>query len=211
MSYLARINALDFSRSSALPVHSRIALLTGQSSFRASRLSPAQADFLRAVAPPHAEPLLAAFPYHPDFDRAAPPPGLPAASVRNGLQFLWCLTSPAFRRGVARALQPVFVRTRDRLYLITGSCGLQLLAAAWPELPIPGGLRITTVAIGPALLRCFRLDPSLVSAVQGRSDLWSRLLYRGPIAARCHAGHLEHWQSAETRSTVARLLARSDA
>jgi hypothetical protein len=211
MSYLARLNALDFSRSSARPAHSRIVLLTGQSSFRASRLSPAQADFLRAVAPPHAEPLLAAFPFHPDFDQPAASPGLPAASVRNGLQFLWCLTSPAFRRAVARALQPLFARTRDGLYLVTGSCGLQLLAAAWPELSIPAGLRITIVAIGPAMLRFFTLDPHLVSTIQGRSDFWSRLLYRGPISVRCFAGHLEYWESAETRGAVAGLLARSDA
>ena len=205
MSYLARLDALDIRSTLVLPAANRIALLTGQSSLRGSRLSSAQSDFLRAVAPPHADPLLAAFPFHPDFDGPSSA-GILAASCSNGLQFLCCLASLRFRRAVGRALQPLFSRTSDRLYLVTGSCGLQLLAGAWPLLEIPRQVRVTIVSVGPAMLRPFSLDPRRVSVIQGHSDSWSRMLYRGPVNVRCEAGHMEYWQSADARRAVARLL-----
>src|SRR5512133_1966915 len=140
MSYRTRLADLDESFSLITPAPSRLILLTGQSSFRSSRLSSAQEEFLKAVAPPGVEPLLAGFPYHANFDGDAPPPSLPAASLRNALQVCWSLFSPAYRRSAALVLQAILRNTREDLYIVTGSCGLQILASAWPMLEAPDSL-----------------------------------------------------------------------
>src|SRR5579883_189944 len=153
MSYRTRLASLDERLSLIEPAPSRLILLTGQSSFQSSRFSPAQAEFLNSVAPPAVELLGNGFPYHANFDCASPPPGLVAASVRNAMQVCWSLFSPAYRRSVAGVLQTVMRNTADSLYIVTGSCGLQILASAWPMLVVPDSLRVRVVAMGPALLR----------------------------------------------------------
>lgn len=208
MSYRARLAALDERRSLVKPAASRLILLTGQSSFRSSRLSPAQVEFLHAVAPPRVELLANGFPYHAGFDGAAGTPGLLAASMRNALQVGWCLLSPAYRRSVAEVLSTVLRNTREALYIVTGSCGLQILASAWPLLTVPDGLRVRVVAVGPALVRAGALPIDRVAVVQGRRDVWSRLLYRGRPETRCESGHLDYWTSPDARRAVADLLRR---
>lgn len=200
MGYRTRLSALDYRNSlAASPARSRVVLLTGQSSFRSSRLLPEQIDFLKAVAPPDAEPLLAGFPYHPELDRPDSPVPLPTAAFRNSLQFVWSMTSTRFRQIIAEALRPLL---QHKPVIITGSCGLQLLAAASPLLKI----ETPVIALGPAMLRPFKLDLNLVRVIQGRRDGWSRLLYRGPITAYCDADHLGYWESPDTRKIVEALL-----
>lgn len=201
MSYRARLRNLDYSRTLATPTTSRLVLLTGQSAFATSRLTPAQTEFLTEVAPPHAEVLKIGFPFHPDFDIDAGTPGIVAASMRNTLQVFWSRYSSTYRETVARALQPLFTNTGDSLYILTGSCGLQLLASAWPLLEKAKTLSICVIAIGPA-------GPAMPNAiaVQGKKDLWSKLLYRGPVTARCNTGHLDYWDSTEVRRIVTELL-----
>ncbi len=200
MGYRTRLRALDYRNSlAATTVRSRVVLLTGQSSFQSSRLMPVQIDFLKAVTPPGAEPLLAGFPFHPEFDRAAPDAPLPIAAMRNSLQFIWSMTSASYRRTIADALRPML---RHKLSIVTGSCGLQMLAAASTTLPIDARI----VALGPAMLRPFQLDMRRVLAVRGRYDGWSSLLYHGPIAVYCDADHLGYWESREVRGIVAGLL-----
>jgi hypothetical protein len=206
MSYRTRLAALDENLSLIKPAPSRLILLTGQSSFRSSRLSPAQLDFLKCVAPPGAEALFTGFPYHAEFDRAASPPVLPAASVRNALQVGWSLFSPGYRHSVAGVLQSVVLNTRQSLFIVTGSCGLQILASAWPHLVVPDSLQVGVVALGPALLRAGTFPVDRIVALQGQSDFWSRLLYRGPLAARCRSGHMDYWSAPETRELVAQFL-----
>lgn len=200
MGYRARLRSLDFGSSLASSsARSRVVLLTGQSSFQSSRLLPVQVEFLKAVTPPTADALLTGFPFHPEFDRAAPDASLPAAAVRNSLQFAWSITSRSFRQIIADALRPLM---RNSLAIITGSCGLQMLAAAASIVPIDARI----VALGPAMLRPFELDMERVHVVQGRRDFWSRLLYQGPVAAYCGAGHLGYWESREVRGIVGELL-----
>lgn len=200
MGYRTRLSALDYRNSlAATPARSRVVLLTGQSSFRSSRLLPEQIDFLKAVAPPDSEPLLAGFPFHPELDRDDTPVPLPAAAMRNSLQFVWSMTSARFRRTIAEALRPLI---QHKPVIITGSCGLQLLAAASPPLKIETPI----IALGPAMLRPFTLDLNRVRVVQGRRDAWSRLLYRGPITTYCDADHLGYWESLDTRKIVQALL-----
>lgn len=198
MSYLSRLAELNYSRSLATPVASRVVLLTGQSSFRSSRLSQDQLQLLRGVA--NATPLELGFPYHPDFDVEEPSPDLMRASLRNAMQFLWTLQpQPA----IGQALQPLFENTSESLFIITGSCGLQLLNSAWPFLKRPKTLRLQVVAIGPAILNS-RLQPVVI---QGRHDLWSRLLYHGPVTTHCNCGHLDYWKSPEVRRWVKNVCA----
>ncbi|NOT61578.1 MAG: hypothetical protein HOP19_15280 [Acidobacteria bacterium] len=212
MSYLTRLDALDFSHSlAAASVRSRAVLLTGQSSFCSSRLSDVQTDFLRAVAPPITEPLFTGFPYHPEFNRAEfnreeVEPNLLAASWRNGWQFAASLASVRWQHIVARALQPLFHRTDESLLIVTGSCGLQLLACAWPHLVKPENQIVSIAALGPVLWHPFTLDLREIFAVQSRADALSRFSYRGAVAAQCDGGHLDYWQSATARELVAQFF-----
>jgi len=206
MSYRKRLAAIDQSRSLMKPARARLILLTGQSSFASSRLSPAQADFLKSVTLPGVEPVMIGFPYHAEFDCSAPSFGLAAASIRNALQFSWSLFSPAYRCTVARVLQGVLRNTGESLYIITGSCGLQILASAWPILNIPENLRVRVVAVGPALLDARTLPVEAITTVQGHRDLCSRLLYRWRPEARCDSDHLGYWSSREVRDVVRQLL-----
>lgn len=196
MGYRNRLRALDYGSSFEA---ARVVLLTGQSSFQTSRLMPSQIEFLKAVTPPTAEPLLTGFPFHPAFDREACDPPLPVAAARNSLQFIWSLASEEFRRMIADALRPLL---QKKLIIVTGSCGLQMLAAATSVIPIDARV----VALGPAMLRPFALDMRQVSVVQGRRDGWSRLLYRGTINNYCDSDHLGYWESREVREIVAGLL-----
>lgn len=200
MSYRKRLAGLDERGSLVDSVPSRVILLTGQSSFVSSRLSPQQAAFLTAVA---SEPLLMGFPYHADFDHAYLETGVIAASIRNAMQFCWSLFSPRYRSAVARVLQEVIFKTSELLCIVTGSCGLQILASAWPLLKIPSKLQVRVVAVGPVMVG--GAVPGL-HVVQGRRDIWSRLLYRGNVSARCRCGHLDYWNSREVRDIVSRLL-----
>lgn len=193
MNYLARLDQLDYRRSLATPVARRVVLLTGQSSFRSSRLTGDQLQLLRGID--HATPIELGFPFHPDFDRHEEEPGLLAASFRNTRQFLWTFKP---QKPVARALQPLFTHTAEALFIITGSCGLQLLNSAWPFLERRPEQRLQVVAIGPASL----YDQLRPAAIRGRRDLWSRLLYKGPITAHCDCGHLDYWRSQEVREWV---------
>jgi hypothetical protein len=206
MSYRKRLACLDESRSKVTEGQERLILLTGQSSFVSSRLSPVQADFLTAVAPPDVEPLLLGFPYHAEFDGDVTEPGLAAASIRNALQFGWSLFSSQYQRSVARVLQILVRKTSVALYIVTGSCGLQILQSAWPLIVIPESLRVRVVAVGPAMLRAGAQQADRIRAVQGHRDLWSRLLYRGRIEERCNCGHMNYWSSLEVREVVARIL-----
>jgi len=206
MSYRSRLAALNHSLSLAKPSRARIILLTGQSSFVSSRLTPAQVDFLQSIAPPSVEPLLMGFPYHSEFDCPAPAAGLVAASARNGLQFWWSVLSPVYRRSVACALHTVLRNTAESLYIVTGSCGLQILASAWPLLTVPDGLRLRVVAVGPAMLRAGSFPANRIRVLRGSRDFWCRLFYRGRLDAYCNSGHMDYWESPDVRRLVARLL-----
>lgn len=197
--YLERLQA---AKEPVAPAEVRVALLTGQSSFQSSTLSPAQLQFLTVIAPKNAAILPIGFPFDFAFQGAGfRETSLAGASCRNARQVVWALRSLAFQQVVAQRLHALITATSQRLILITGSCGLQLANAAWPALP--AGPRVDVIALGPACFGTLRV-PAIV--VQGRADHWSRLFYRGRVDHRPACGHLEYWNSAEVRALVKGLL-----
>jgi len=202
--YRKRLAALSPEGCLLAPADCRLILLTGQSSFASSALSPAQREFLSAVSPTGASIVDAGFPFHQEFHGGGfAETGLIGASVRNAAQVIWSRTSIPFRHSVARRLQRAIDTTRQRLLLLTGSCGLQLANAVWPDLRIPHALRIDAVALGPACFGPLQLDATVI---QGRQDIWSRLFYRGPVHHLSNCAHLDYWTSTEVRDITRKLL-----
>jgi hypothetical protein len=174
------------------PAPARAAWLTGQSSWTHSHLSPAQDAVLDALAVDGWAPLRLGLPWTEaaataEYRRVA----LPVASARNAAQHLAARPGGRFAHQVARHLQPVLDGTADRLLLLCGSTGAQLLGVAAPLVRVPPGLTVHVVALGPvgAALR-----PGArwhVRVVRGDRDRISRLGYRGPVDVVVPGGHLD--------------------
>lgn len=190
------------------PARNRIALLTGQSDPSNTALSPEQSEFLEAIAPPGFDVLPHGFP----FSRASEPggryrrPHLFRASLNNAHQTMAAIFSGRFRTIVATRLGELLDRTSGTLILVTGSCGLQFVNAAWPQLQASAG-KLHIVALGPASPGRLAVPRPLLTAVRGNSDIWSRMLYRGRIGHAVRCGHLDYWTSPETIALVRALLA----
>lgn len=190
------------------PVPRRLCLLTGQSCFRSSLLPPDKQAFLAAVAPDGVEIVPTGFPWHRRFAVPAPPPPLLTASMRNALQWLWARRDAAYLAALTVILGQLLAPTRDKLLLITGSCGIDLLAAVLPRLPL--GPDIHVVALGPAG-RLPSLDRlARLRVLQGRQDGWSRLLWRGPVHDHPDCGHLEYYQNAQAIALTRAFLAEAN-
>jgi len=203
MTYLERLESLDFSRTLLRPVKRRVLLWTGQSGLAAAGLSAKQKEFLWAVGEDAA--LLSGFPFHRDCERETDA-HLLAASWRNARQTLWCATNQRYRRILAGVLQQAVASTAEKLLLICGSCGLELVNAAageWRQTLAP---HVSIIALGPTCVR--KLCLPRVFAIRGRKDRWSACLYRGPVDAITPGGHLDYWGCEETQRLVrARWLA----
>ena len=188
------------------PCSHRLLLLTGQGSLRSSPLSPSQADFLSSLAPLPIEPVLTGFP----FDEAPipnRPTSLVEACVQNARQYLWARNEPAYGRAVASALQPILASVSRCVILVTGSCGLQMLEVAWPHLRLAPKLRVEILALGPVGAPP-HFGEAGFSAVQGTTDLWSRMLYRGSVAYKTNCGHMDYWSDAVARNALRTLAER---
>jgi len=168
----------------------RLCFLTGQSRWETSPLSLGQHAFLLALAGDTLEPLLAGFPFDALSTRPVQPDALLRASLRNARQAL-SARSNRLAPAAAQVLQGVIDATARRLVIVTGSCGLEILTGAWPRLALPPRLTVEVLSFGPT-----GRPPGggvRFQAVQGRRDLWSRLLYRGPTPERIGCGHLDYW------------------
>jgi len=187
------------------PVARRLCLLTGQSCFRSSLLPPDKRDFLAAIAPRGVEIVPTGFPWHRQFAIPAPAPSLLSASLRNARQWIWARRDARYRAALTAILGRLLAQTREQLLLVTGSCGIDLLAAVLPDLP--PGPPIYLVALGPAgrVPVADRLADWVV--LQGRRDGWSRLLWRGPVQGRPDCGHLDYYCNADSIARVRAFLA----
>lgn len=205
--YVARLEKLDEAGFMLPPTRHRFLLLTGQSCFTSSRLRPEQLSFLQEIAPPAAEVVNLGFPWHKDMDCETASPHLLAASWRNFCQWRWARRRGRFTNILERVFGLLLTSASERLSIITGSCGIHLLAAAL-ELTPPSDISIQVLALGPVgrvpeLGRLKRLE-----VLQGKRDYWSRALWSGPIHHRPANGHLNYFSTPENRVLAKAFFAR---
>lgn len=206
MSWLARYRVED---SLAVPSPACAAWLTGQSSLRHSGLSPGQVALLEDLAGCGYRPVPGGLPYNSAaMVRPYRPEPIVAASVRNGAQYVAAATSARFGREVAVHVQPVLDATAERLVLLCGSAGAQLLTAALPYLDLPAGLALRVIGLGPVGRLPAPRDGLSVRVVQGARDRISRWGYRGPVDVVVPGGHLDYASHPDVRATVLRLAHR---
>lgn len=197
MSYLERLERMDEAGTLLAPARRRMLLWTGQSGYAAGALRAEQREFLQAVAGEEA--VLAGFPFHREFDREYEL-RIVRASLRNARQTWWCAANARYRRAVGKVLGQAVRSVSERLMIVCGSCGLEIVNAAAEEMggALPDHVEI--VALGPTCLRPLRLE--VVRVVQGRRDRWSQWLYRGPVEVVTGGGHLDYWRCEQTRAVV---------
>lgn len=189
------------------PATNRLALLTGQSVPSNTVLSPRQIAFLHAVAPPGVEILAHGFPFlrshETDIYRE---PWLAVAAVNNARQYLAASLSRRFQDEILARLDELFAKTEETLLIITGSCGLRLLDAAWPRLT-RGSRPYHVVALGPASNGRNGIPKGNLTTVRGARDGWSSMLFHGPIDHYVPCRHLDYWTCDATIALVRSLLA----
>jgi len=183
------------------------AWLTGQSSYRHSQLSPGQLDLLDAVGAAGYTVVRCGFPFNAaalnEPYHAEP---LRAASTRNAAQYLAARLDRRFQAELSRHLQPLFDRTSQRLVLLCGSCGLELLGAALPRIRLPSGLRVLAIALGPVGPRLpAGQDRVQVHMIQGTSDWISKIGCRQVPDLRVRCGHMSYLWQPDVRAEVLRV------
>jgi hypothetical protein len=164
----------------------KVVLLSGLSDPTTCALTPVQQQFLSALHVPEAWKVYWNFPY-------VPCPGEPGqtplwrASWQNFRQFV--LASRRSYRTAARRHWQALVRSTEELFVITLSCGLEILnnslSAHWP---IP---RVHVFALGPVAWRKPRVGHTLI---QGASDAISKLFFRKVDVLLPGVGHMNYFQ-----------------
>ena len=180
----------------------RVAILTGRSDPARTGLTRAQAAFLHSVCPPDACPLLSGYPWEAD----AVPEGvvpLPLAAWRNVRQWRAARHDPAFAAALRARIDVLRARS-GQLALVTGSCGLDMLAAGWTK---SGGSEVLVVALGPVARTPPDLDGARIVTVIGRRDGLSQLCHRRVADHAVPCGHMGYWTCPETRRAVSGRLA----
>jgi hypothetical protein len=189
------------------PAADRLALVTGQSVPSNIKLSPEQIAFLDAVAPPGVDVLAHGFPFLRSYEGAVyRRPSLATAAIANAQQYLASHLSPRFRSGIAARIEDLFAKTQGTLLLITGSCGIRFLDAAWPELNVTNR-RVHIIALGPANVGRLIIPKQYLTTIRGTRDGWSKALFRGAIDHDVPCGHLDYWTCPTTIALVRALLA----
>lgn len=189
----------------AAPADHVAAWLTGQSSFRHSRLSPEQDAVLDGVARLGYATVRCGFPWNAaalgEPYRREP---ILAASARNATQFAAARLGAALGREVSRHLQPLVDAVSRRLLLICGSAGAELLTAALPHLRL-GASPVLAVALGPVGRVPGPGSGVAVHVVRGAGDRLSRWGCRTAADAVVAGGHLDYARSTAVRAEVARV------
>lgn len=186
----------------------RLLLITGQSRLARSPLTPAQAAWLERLDAPGVDVVRAGFPFDAPGE-TAPAAFLPAACLANARQHLWAKRDGTYARLVSAVLRPVAAATERVLILVMGSTGLDMVRCAWPIAAGTVRTRLELVSLGPMGAPPEPAQGVGYSAVQGRSDGWSRALYRGPVAHRPDCGHMDYWTDPATLDLVRDVVRRA--
>ena len=191
----------------AAPADHVAAWLTGQSSFRHSRLSPEQDAVLDGVERLGYATVRCGFPWNAAALREPyrREPILPA-SARNAAQFAAARLGTGHGQEVARHLQPVVDAASRRLLLICGSAGAELLTAALPHLRLDAR-PVLAVALGPVGRLPGPGDGVRVHVVRGAGDRLSRWGCSDRSHAVVPGGHLDYARSTAVRAEVERVAA----
>ena len=172
------------------PAADRVVWLSGQSSPDHAALAPGQRRLLAAAE--GFDPVPNGYPF-PAQDGPWRPTGLLGASARNARQFRALRRDARAPAAVAARLDPLFALTSDRLLVVCGSLGLELLLVGLTGLGhVRGGPpdrpRLRVVALGPVSGPV--PDDLDTWVVQGRRDPLTRLAHRGRPRLRPDCGHL---------------------
>lgn len=132
-----------------------------------------------------------------------------SASVNNIKQYLLS-DSPSYH---ARSLPhwKAFFESAEKFYLVTGSCGLQLVANAIGKLP-PGPI-IEILALGPVASKKSKsyiqqLNWGSLTIVQGSADWISRCFFNQGCRVIPRLGHLQYWTDPSTQEFACNWLSR---
>lgn len=168
-------------------VADRVVWISGRSSAAHAALSPAQTALIARAVPYGFVPVPIGFPFRPD-EAPWAKADIVSASARNALQYAALRRSPATTLQVADRLEPLLAHTTERLLAVCGSLGLELLTSGLRHLEPRCRLRV--VALGPVCAS--PTDHLNLHVAQARTDLLSRITYRGPVHLRPEVGHLDY-------------------
>lgn len=202
MQYLDFLEQLAPQRTLLTPQKRRALLWTGQSSWQNAGLFPDQIHLLKTLFRDDA--LTTGFPFHQDCDQHQPSP-LWRASLRNARQTLWCRNNPRYQHLLHQTLNTALHNTGERLILLTASCGFEMLNTAFQKTQPPPNLKIQIIALGPTCLSKIALPT--FTTIQGHTDIYSKLLFRGPVHHTPNCGHLDYARCPETLQLLKHLVA----
>lgn len=176
----------------------KVAFLTGLSNPTSCSLHRTYQQFMSALDCPEPWKIYLNFPYIPsneDEEKVS----LLTASLSNGYQFFWA-RSPRYRKAAQHHLINLFSST-DKLFLIVGSCGLEILNQAWTETIAID--RVFIVALGPVA----RHRPiASCTFVQGSGDYISRLFFNNADIVIPQIGHMNYVTDRRVFELVSQLL-----
>lgn len=186
----------------------KVAIVTGLSDSASCQLSEQQLSLLQSLRDcsytgsphlPHPETIVTRnFPFVPTTAERHSI-SLIRASMSNGLQYLRT-RSESYQRASTPHWESLLQST-ERLFLITGSCGLQLIGS-WPGVTRYKD-RIQVLALGPAGYPNSSLS---VTLLQGSRDWVSRCWFRHTDIMVKDVGHLDYWKHPQVREIVQRWI-----
>ncbi len=179
----------------------KVAFLTGRSNPFSCKLSSAQQQFLESLDLPDAWKVHWNFPYIPDKTRHRKPTLL-EASLHNGLQFV--LASTPIYRWMAQRHWNALAASAEKVVLITGSCGLQILNCLTGKQSTNENLRVCSV--GPV---AWRRPLASHMLIRGAKDRISAMFFRDIDVCVPNDGHLDYFLSNKSRELVSQWVCNS--
>lgn len=195
--YRKKLSNLDPSGYMLKRRDNHLCLLTGQSSFKTSRLDKEKLDFLNHISDQDLTTVTIGFPWHNEFDILAGKPALIAATIRNIRQYLWLNLDKEYKKSVSNIIRKIVEMTDKKLVIITGSCGIGYLSCALENIKVTNELWV--LALGPVGSKNINSkNISRFHVIQGHNDIWSKLLWLGNVDEYTNCGHMEYYKCPQT-------------